>query len=165
MFIERNAPSTARISVTVTEFREVGRGPSRADVALTDTGNGSVSQARVNDTIIVYAAVYLDFHVSGAHDERYSYIPIGISFQARPVNAPEHAAEDRAAHAGNPDPLGRAAFPLRATVSKREGSQLTVFDANPEPNEFKFSVVIQRSDGALGIIDPPVRNNGGNMNK
>lgn len=165
MFIDRNAPGTARISVAVTEFREIGRGPCRADVALTDTGNGSVSQAGVNDTIVVYADVYLDFQVSGAREDRNSYMPIGIAFQACATNRAQPQAENNAAGTGGRDPLGRAAFPLRATVSKRDGAQLTVFDANPEPNEFKFSLVVQRSDGALGIIDPPVKNNGGNMNK
>lgn len=163
MSSEKNACSTARISVNVTEFRELSRGPCRADVALVDTGNNKVSQGRANDTIIVYEEVYLDFQVSGAADDRYAYMPIGISFQARAGNPPEREVQNHGGCADNPDPLGRAAFPWRATASKRDGAQLSVFDANPERNEFKFSLVIQRSDGALGLIDPPIRNNGVNM--
>lgn len=156
---EGTACSTARISVTLTEFREIGRGPSRADVALTDTGNGKVTQARVNDTLVVHKEVYLDFRVYSATDDRYSYLPIGISFQAGHGRPSGQEVENQAAHTGNPDPLGRAAFPLRTTASKRDGAQLTVFDANPERNEFKFSLVIQRSDGLLGVIDPKIQNN------
>lgn len=161
---EASACSTARIAVTITEFREVGRGFSRADVALTDTGNGKVSQARVNDMIVVHKEVYLDFRISGVGDDRHSYLPIGISFQARHGRPSGNEVENQGACAGNPDLLGRAAFPMRTTVSKRDGAQLTVFDANPEPNEFKFSLVIQRSDGVLGVIDPAIGNRGTNMN-
>lgn len=162
MFNERSSSSTARISVTVAEFVQFQRGFSRAEVALIDTGNSQVSQARPNDPIIVYGEVFLDFQVVGASHDQYSYMPIGIGFQAKP-GAMENAVANDAACANNPDPLGRAAFPMRAVASKREGAQLTVFDANLEPNDFKFGLIIQRSDGELGIIDPPIRNRGTNM--
>ncbi|MGH8115099.1 MAG: hypothetical protein ACREPS_08630, partial [Rhodanobacteraceae bacterium] len=92
------------------------------------------------------------------------YMPIGIGFQAGPGRRSGHEVENQGTCAGDPDPLGRVAFPMRTTVSKRDGAQLTVVDANPEPNEFKFSLIIQRSDGTLGIIDPPIKNSGTNMN-
>lgn len=158
---ERCTCSTARISVTVTEFRELGRGPSRADVELTDTGHGKVTQARVNDVIVVHDAVYLDFSVSAREGDRYTYIPVGIDFKERRGAASAEVANDR--HGDGRDLLGRAAFPLRIMASRGTTMQLTLFDANPEPAEFKFDLMIQRSDGALGIIDPSIGNRGTNM--
>lgn len=166
MLNERNehcACGTARISVTVTEFHEIGRGPSHADVELTDTGHGKVTQARVNDVIVVHDAVYLDFSVSAREGDRYTYIPVGIDFKERRGAASAEVADGQ--RGGGRDLLGRAAFPLRIMAARGTTMQLTLFDANPEPAEFKFDLMVQRSDGALGIIDPPVRNNGGNMQK
>jgi len=159
MSIERGGCSTARISVTVTEFREIGEkgGCSRADVEVTDTGHGKVSQGRINDSIVVSAEVYLDFFVSAREGDRYTYSPVGISFREVPARAPGEAAEARE---GECDPLGHAAFPTRIVASRGSTTQLTLFDANPEPAQFKFDLVIQRSDGALGVVDPQIRNRG-----
>ena len=136
---------TARISVTVTDFHEIGRGPSQADIELTDTGHGTVSQGRINDAIVVTAEAHLEFSVPTREGDRYTYNPVGISFKEL--------------RGGDRDLLGHAAFPTRSFVSRGGTLQLSLFDANPEPAEFKFDLVIQRSDGLLGIIDPTVRNN------
>lgn len=145
MFTDHAVCATARISIIVTNFLEPGRGPSEADVELTDTGHGSVSQGRINDPIVVTRAAFLEFLVSAREGDRYAYSPVGISFK-----------ESRgSAH----DPLGHAAFPTRAFASRGRILQLSLFDANPERAEFKFDLVIQRSDGALGIIDPSIHNN------
>lgn len=149
------ACSTARISVTVTEFLEAGRGPSQADVELTDTGHGSVSQGRINDPLVVTAETFLEFSVSALEGDRYTYSPVGISFKAS--SGITRTAPGR--RDGGRDPLGHAAFPTRKFVARGDTLQLSLFDANPEPAEFKFDLVIQRSDGALGIIDPQIRNN------
>lgn len=151
--------STARISVTVIDFHEIGEkgGYSSADVELTDTGHGKVSQGRINGTIVVSAEAYLEFSVSAREGDRYTYSPVGISF--REVRGAASAEEAKAGH-GEHDPLGHAAFPMRTAVSRGRTTQLTVYDANPERATFKFDLVIQRSDGALGIIDPPVENKG-----
>lgn len=156
MSTEHAACSTASISVTVTNFHEIGRGPSQADIELTDTGHGTVSQGRVNDPIVVTAEAYLEFSVSAREGDRYAYSPVGISFKALPGGARGKAV---ARSGGARDPLGHSAFPARRFVARGSTLQLSLFDANPEPGEFKFDLVIQRSDGALGVIDPTVRNN------
>lgn len=156
MSTERSACATASISVTVTDFHESGRGPSQADVELTDTGHGAVSQGRVNDTIVVTAEAYLEFSVSAREGDRYAYSPVGISFKELPGGARAKVIGRRG---GARDPLGHAAFPARRFVARGGTLQLSLFDANPEPAEFKFDLVIQRSDGTLGVIDPTVRNN------
>ncbi|HET9819586.1 MAG TPA: hypothetical protein VFP92_10515 [Rhodanobacteraceae bacterium] len=156
-------PATARISVTLTDFHEIGRerGCSRADIELTDTGNGKVSQARVNDPIVVSAEVYLEFFVHARKGDRYAYMPVGIGFREEVAGIErKQVAKNRGDHR---DPLGRAAFPLRTIAAKGDTTQLTLFDANPEPGVFEFSLVIQRSDGLLSVIDPQVRNRGVNF--
>jgi hypothetical protein len=159
MSIERAGCSTARISVTVTDFHEIREkgGCSRADVELIDTAHGKVSQARINAPIVVSAEVYLDFFVSTQEDEGFTYSLVGVSFKEVADIAPREMINDRC---GEGDPLGHAAFPMRTFVSRGSTTQLTLFDANPEPAEFKFDLVIQRSDGLLGLIDPGIRNSG-----
>jgi len=148
MSTDHAACSTARISVTVTDFLEIGRGSTGADIELTDTGHGTVSQGRINDPIVVTAEVFLEFSVSAREGDRYTYSPVGISFN-----------EMSRRRGGGRDPLGHAAFPRRTFASRGSTLQLSLFDANPEPAEFKFDLVIQRSDGKLGVIDPTIRNN------
>jgi hypothetical protein len=155
MSIERSACATASISVTVTDFHEIGRGPSQADIELTDTGHGTVSQGRINGPIVVTAEVHLEFSVSAREGDRYTYSPVGISFKELPGGG----AKEVGRRGGARDPLGHAAFPVRAFVSRGNTLQLSLFDAIPEPAEFKYDLVIQRSDGTLGVIDPTVRNN------
>lgn len=156
MSTNRTPCSTARISIIVKDFHEIGREFSRADVELTDTGHGTVSQGRINDPIVVTAEVYLELSVSGADGDRYSYSPVGISFKEVRGGG---SAEEAERHGGDRDLLGHAAFPRRAFASRGNTMQLSLFDANPEPAEFKFDLLIQRSDGRLGIIDPTIRNN------
>jgi hypothetical protein len=148
MSTDRAACSTARISVTVTDFFEIGRGSTGADIELTDTGHGTVSQGRINDPIVVTAEVHLEFSVSAREGDRHTYSPVGICFN-----------EMSRRRGGGRDPLGHAAFPTRTFASRGRSVQLSLFDANPEPAEFKFDLVIQRSDGKLGVIDPQIRNN------
>lgn len=159
MSTERTGCSTARISVTVTEFRAIDDkgGCSRADVELIDTGHGRVSQGRINDPIVVSGEVYLDFFVSARQGDRYTYSPVGISFREVSGSAPGEGVEARE---GGCDPLGHAAFPVRTVAARGSTTQLTLLDANPERAEFKFDLAIQRSDGALGLIDPKIRNRG-----
>ena len=149
--------STARISLTVTDFHEIGRGPSQADVELNDTGHGTVSQGRINDPIVVTAEVSLEFSISAREGDRYTYSPVGISFKELHDAT---RAEAASRHGGGRDPLGHAAFPSRRFVACGNTLQLSLFDANPEPAEFKFDLVIQRSDGILGVIDPGIQNRG-----
>lgn len=156
MSTEHTACATASISVTVTDFHEIGRGPSQADIELTDTGHGTVSQGRINDPIVVTAEAHLEFSVSAREGDRYTYSPVGVSFKELPDGARAKAIGHR--DSGR-DPLGHAAFPTRAFVSRGNALQLSLFDANPEPAEFKFDLVIQRSDGTLGVIDPAIHNN------
>lgn len=156
MSTDHAACATARISVTVTDFHEIGRGPSQADIELTDTGHGTVSQGRINDPLVVTAEAYLEFSVSAREGDQYNYSPVGISFKELPGDARAEATRRRG---GDRDPLGHSAFPARRFVSRGNTLQLSLFDANPAPAEFKFDLVIQRSDGSLGVIDPQVRNN------
>ena len=156
---DREACSTARISVTVTDFHEVRErgGYSRADIELTDTGHGRVSQGRINDQIVVHAEVYLEFSVHAGKDDRYTYSPVGIGFkEVRGIGEAEatHCQDD------DRDLLGHEAFPVRTVVSRGRTMQLTLYDADPRPGEFKFDLIIQRSDGLLGIIDPQIQNRG-----
>ncbi|HJR14034.1 MAG TPA: hypothetical protein VJ833_09080 [Rhodanobacteraceae bacterium] len=157
MSTDQAACSTARISITVSDFHEIGRGSSRADMELIDTGHGTVSQGRINDPIVVTAEAHLEFSVSAREGDRYTYSPVGISFKET-SDAASDAASDQ--HCGGRDPLGHAAFPTRRFVSRGSTLQLSLFDANPEPGEFKFDLVIQRSDGALGVLDPGIENRG-----
>jgi hypothetical protein len=156
MSIERSACATASISVTVTDFHEISRGPTHADIELTDTGHGTVSQGRINDPIVVTAETHLEFSVSAREGDRYAYSPVGISFKELPGGTRVKTIRRRR---GASDPLGHAAFPARKFVARGSTLQLSLFDANPEPAEFKFDLVIQRSDGTLGVIDPTIRNN------
>lgn len=159
MSIDRAPCSTARISVTVTDFHEIGGtdGFSRAEIELTDTGHGKVSQGRINDPIVVSAEVYLEFSVSAREGDRYTYSPVGIDFKEVSGDTPGEAQSRRC---GERDPVGHAAFPMRTFVSRGSTMQLTLLDANPEPAKFKFDLVIQRSDGLLSIIDPQITNRG-----
>ena len=161
MLIDREHRSTARISVTVTHFHELGAKDScsRADIELTDTANGKVSQGRINDLIIVYGEVYLNFDVHARQGDRYAYTPVGISFKETSGAGGREAAGTYSEHQAHRDPLGHAAFPLRTTVSKGDTTQLTLLDVNPEPGEFEFSLIIQRSDGLLSVVDPKIHNN------
>ena len=156
MSTEYAACPTARISITVTNFHEIGRGSSQADVELTDTGHGTVSQGRINDPIVVTAEVFLEFSVSAHEGDRYTYSPVGICFKELQDGDRAEAISRRG---GDRDPLGHVAFPTRRFVSRGNTLQLSLFDANPEPAEFKFDLVVQRSDGLLGVIDPKIRNN------
>lgn len=149
--------TTARISITVTDFHEIGRGSSRADMELIDTGHGRVSQGRINDPIVVTTEAHLEFSVSGREGDRYTYSPVGISFKETSGTASEVASDQGC---GGRDPLGHAAFPARRFVSHGGTLQLSLFDANPEPGKFKFDLMIQRSDGSLGVIDPGIENRG-----
>ncbi|MEO7050752.1 MAG: hypothetical protein ABI128_03730 [Rhodanobacter sp.] len=161
MLIDREHRSTARISVTVTHFHELGTKDScsRAEIELTDTGNGRVSQGRINDLIVVHGQVYLDFDVHARQGDRYTYMPVGISFRETSGVGVREAAARHGENQAHRDPLGHAAFPLRTTVSKGDTTQLTLLDANPEPGEFEFSLIIQRSDGLLSVVDPKIHNN------
>lgn len=157
MSTDHAACSTARISIIVTDFHEIGRGSSRADMELIDTGHGTVSQGRINDPIVVRAEVYLEFSVSARDGDRYTYSPVGISFKETSGAASTETSDQRC---GGRDPLGHAAFPVRGFVSRGSTLQLSLFDANPEPAKFKFDLMIQRSDGSLGVIDPGIENRG-----
>jgi hypothetical protein len=99
--------------------------------------------------------VYFEFSVHAREGDRHTYSPVGISFKEVAGANAETAHRDR----GGRDPLGHTAFPTRTFVSRGNTLQLSLFDANPEPGEFKFDLIIQRSDGTLGIIDPAIRNN------
>ncbi|MGH8113752.1 MAG: hypothetical protein ACREPS_01665 [Rhodanobacteraceae bacterium] len=158
-------PATAQISITLTDFHEIGneRGCSRADIELTDTGNGNVSQGRINDPIVVSAEVYLEFFVHARQGDRYAYMPVGIAFRDVAGIDPRGAADSHRIEGNRRDPLGRAAFPLRTIAAKGDTTQLTLLDANPEPGECEFSLIVQRSDGSLSVIDPQIRNQGVNM--
>lgn len=161
MQIDREQISTARISVTVAEFDAIGggRGCSHVEIELTDTGNGKVSQAGINAPIVVSAAVYLEFFVHAREGDRYAYMPVGIGF--RNVAGIEHnVAMTRPKEGNRGDPLGNAAFPVRQVVAKGNTTQLTLHDTNLERAEFDFSLVIQRSDGLLSVVDPQIRNSG-----
>lgn len=162
MSSDRMQPRSARVSVTITEFNAIGSGQScsRADIELTDTGDGTVSQARINDPIVVSAEVYLNFVVHAGRGDSYSYVPIGIGFRDTSLAEAAQMARSRDVNCDSRDPLGRAAFPMRTLVSRGDTAQLTLFDANPERAEFYFSLIIQRSDGLLGIVDPTIRNSG-----
>jgi len=157
MSTDHAARSTARISITVTDFHEIGRGSTHADMELIDTGHGTVSQGRINDPIVVTAEVYLEVSVSARDGDRYTYSAVGISFKETSDAAYATTSNQ---HCGDRDPLGHAAFPMRRFVSRGSTLQLSLFDANPEPGEFKFDLVLQRSDGLLGVIDPGIRNSG-----
>lgn len=157
MSVNRTTCSTARVSVTVTDFQEIGRGTSQADIELVDTGHGVVSQGRINDTIVVVGEVHLEFSVAAREGDRHTYTAVGISFREIDDTDAGKTARDGC---DNRDPLGHAAFPLRSFASRGSTTQLTLFDANPQPGEFKFDLVVQRSDGLLGIIDPRIRNRG-----
>lgn len=153
---------SAHISVTITEFNAIGGGEScsRADIELTDTGDGTVGQGRINGPIEVNAEVYLNFAVHAGRDDGYSYVPIGVGFRDTTLGEATRMARSPGADRGSRDPLGRAAFPMRTLVSRGDTAQLTLFDANPERAEFDFSLIVQRSDGLLGVIDPKIINRG-----
>lgn len=155
-------PSSARISVTITEFNPIGgrQSCSRADIELTDTGDGAVSQGRINDPILVNAEVYLNFDVHAGPGDSYTYLPIGIGFRDMTFAETMPAAKSRGGNCDSRDPLGRAAFPTRTLVSRGDTAQLTLFDLNPDRVTFEFNLIVQRSDGLLGVIDPEIRNSG-----
>jgi hypothetical protein len=158
--------NSAEICVTVTEFDPVGTGSegcTRADIELTDTGNGKVSQGRINDPIEVSAEVYLNFSVRGGEGDSHSYALVGISFRETTDSETMRAAGIHCREGSIADRLGHAAFSMRTIAAKGDTTQLTVFDANPEPREFEYSLMVQRSDGWLGVIDPKIRNRGVTM--
>lgn len=162
MRTETEQRPTARISIAVTDFQEIGRGDgcSSADVELTDTGNGNVFQSGVNAPIEVRAEVYLEFSVTSRSGDNHGYLPIGIGFKGMPAHPSRKAAIRQGDGCEHGDLLGSAAFPMRTHASKGNAAQLTVLDANPAPAEFKYSLFIQRSDGALSVIDPKIKNTG-----
>lgn len=156
------SPSSAHVSITITEFNPIGsrQSCSHADIELTDTGNGAVSQGRINDPIVVNAEVYLNFVVHAGRGDSHSYVPLGVGFRDTLLAEAEQMARRRSGDCNSRDPLGRAAFPTRTLVSRGDTAQLTLFDANPERAAFDFSLIVQRSDGLLGVIDPKIINSG-----
>ena len=162
MSSDRMQPRSARVSVTITEFNAIGgrQSCSRADIELTDTGDGTVSQASINGPIVVDAEVYLNFVVHAGRGDTYSYLPIGVGFRDTTLAEAAQTVETRGGQCDSRDPLGRAAFPMRTLMSRGDTAQLTLFDANPTRAEFDFTLIVQRSDGLLGVVDPKIINRG-----
>lgn len=143
---------TAQISITVKNFHPIngGGGCSKAVYKLVNNGNGNVSHKVVNgeDVFEVKAKVYLEFSVLARSGRKLTYRPDTVWFkQSVGVN----------------DLLGNKAFPERTVLVQGNTVRLRVKDVNPDAADFDFSLSIQRSDGAVGVIDPKIRNRGINQ--
>lgn len=140
--------ATVQVSVTVTNFHHIGgtHSFSKADVVLSNNGNGAASQAGTNDPIVINQAVNIGIVLNAPTGDKYTYSPVGIAFK----------------EGNSTDPLGNSAFPTRTIVSNKTGAQMVLSDANPTANSFEFGVVVQRSDGLLSVIDPQIKNSGTN---
>lgn len=145
--IPLNVPT---VVVTVTQFLPLTLS-SPASYQL--YSGGSMVTMDVNGGLTVNGPTEIRFIVQGADGTKYN--PVGINFKQ----------VSNYAGSGSLDPLGHLAFPTRTFTTHGNATQLSVFDTNVAPADFEYDLVIQRSDGALGLIDPPVKNSGGNMNK
>lgn len=134
---------SAQVSVTIKHFHKIGGGKtySSADVLLTDGGNGAVSQAGLNQPLLVNSPCSLVFSVDAAPGDDASYIPVGIALRGSPA-----------------DPRGALAFPDRSVASAGTTVKLVLVDTNPARDSYDFDLVVQRSDGDLGVIDPLINN-------
>ena len=152
MKIKSARPPTAQIAITVKNFYPIngGGGCSKAVYKLVSNGAGNVSHKVVNgqDVFEVKAKVYLEFSVLAPSGRKLTYRPSVICFKQS---------------LGKTDPLGDKAFPERSIVAQGNAKLLRVKDINPESADFDFSLSIQRSDGAVGVIDPKIRNRGINQ--
>lgn len=141
----------AGIRVTVTTFtptettsRLHGSKFSKANIQMVTDAGGRVSQdPKTKDITVAFSQVVdlafgVDSDVSG-----HTYQPVGISFFD--PNGGDIGTEDFPTRTVTADPVGRLL--------------LTVHDAHVHQSKsFKFNLVIQQEDGALGVIDPQVSN-------
>lgn len=141
MIREQTRPATARIAIGIIDFQPIGRGDTKAEIKLTDAAGNAVRQERAGGVIVVSREVDLEFSIPGHAGDRHRYLPIAIGFRS-----------------SGHDLLGAAAFPVRGFRLQGGTAQLVVRDKVPEENEFEYTLVIQRDDGAFGIIDPKIRN-------
>lgn len=161
MKIDAEGPPTAWITITVLEFHKIGCGEGCTKAKFALTGNKDVSQEEQEDgstTFDVKRQFHLEFAVKPEHGDPHTYTPVGIGFAERPIVGAEVADANCGKEFVPSDPLGRAAFPCRTTASTPPPARLCVFDANPARADFEFSLIIQRSDGELGVVDPKIRN-------
>lgn len=141
---------TAQISVTVTRFVSIGHhGYSAAQVLLTDGGGCATQDGGANQPIVVLQNKTVDIVFTVAASGGDACIPIGIGLKQTA--------------GGPPDPVGATDFPSRIVATGPDGSiTLKLDDANEAENSFEFDLVIQRvADGAIGVVDPLIRNQGG----
>ena len=107
---------------------------------------GSMVSMNPDGGLVVNGPTEIRFIIQGAGGTAYS--PVGISFKEAPGDA----------SGGRLDPLGSTTFPTRTLVAHGNATQLSVYDADSAPAEFEFSLMIQRSDGTLAVIDPQITN-------
>lgn len=133
----------AKISVTIKHFHKIGGSKtySSADVLLSDDGNGAVSQAGLNQPLVVNSPCSLVFTVNASAGDDSSYIPVGIALRG-----------------SSADPRGALAFPDRSVETTDSLVSLILVDTNPATDSYDFDLVVQRSDGDLGVIDPLINN-------
>ncbi|TAN03419.1 MAG: hypothetical protein EPN36_12730 [Rhodanobacteraceae bacterium] len=103
---------------------------------------GSMVSMDSSGALTVNGPTEIRFIIQGADGTTYS--PVGISFKE--------------VSGGTSDSIGSTAFPMRTLVARANTTRLSVFDADPTPDEFEFTLTIQRSDGTLAIIDPMIIN-------
>lgn len=158
MTTEQSATPTAKFLFTIVnpgDFKPINQGGAvqytQATMTMTQGAQGVTFDA-ASQTISVSEEANLEF--SGAPDTSGEtvvlYHAVGLSYQG----------------AGG-DVVGVKAFPTEKVTTPKinvNGKQvrlriITTLDADPANDNFDFDLVIQRStDGALGIIDPQIRN-------
>lgn len=155
----KNKSSTngpAEVVITVTEFRPV-LSPELRGARDTDyTMKMKRPHPRVSlkdDTLVVKApGAAVRLTIAAPAKDKIKYYPAGITFVRE-----DSEKLDEARRLGRPDLLQR-----RIVI---DGQTLTFSDRFKKGAGnvlYKFSVIIQRgSDGAIGIIDPGIENDGG----
>lgn len=134
---------TARIAITIKKFESASPGKIDAAMTLTDNAKGVVSLDPKTLDITVRGPVVLEFSIPAAASKQV-FRPAWIDFRSHDSNSS--------------DPIGLATFTNRRVATGGGGAQLLVQDNHTHAEEFKYTLVIQHTDGPLGAIDPKIRN-------
>jgi hypothetical protein len=114
---------------------------STASYALYNGGDAVSMDAQGNITVSQPTDIRFILANSGGYQNQ----PIGISFKQTNV--------------GMADPTGATNF----SVGSIAHGALVIHDDLRNNTDYEYSLIIQRSDGLLSVVDPQVRNRGVNM--
>jgi hypothetical protein len=143
--------SNSNVTLQLTSFNNMQATASPVTIQAPSSGKVTLNPADANG-ILVKGKTHVTFVISPPTGDQNTYRPIGIAYKQ---TAPAQAN----------DPLGQVNFP---EVSTRNNT-ITIKDifkyhgkgkdgSDPNAPQWDFSILIQRSDGTYGFIDPGIEN-------